>query len=119
MKWKPSVVVLWVSKSQSDPNSVAVTPSNPALSCRQATLGGEVVQSGAVAVAEPLVTASTPHTPTLAPATARLAPTFRSTRHSMAGRRNCLMFSLDIATGHRTTARWTAALSTRATADDR
>jgi hypothetical protein len=95
MKWKPSVVVPFASKSQLDPKDDAVTFSCASL--RQAPLGGEVVQSGALAVAETLVTARTPHTETLTPATARLAPRFRRTRHSVAGRRNCL--TLDIASG--------------------
>jgi hypothetical protein len=90
MKWKPSVVVPCASKLQLDP---AVTPSKPALSWRQATLGGALVQSGALAVAETLVTARTPHTETLAPATARLAPKFRRNRQLRLGRRNLLILN--------------------------
>jgi hypothetical protein len=98
MKWKPSVVVLgWPSGSKSQlcnpVNVVAVTPSKPAPSWRQATLGGALVQSGALAVAETLVTARTPHTETLAPATARLAPKFRRTRQLRLGRRNLLILN--------------------------
>ena len=93
MKWKPSVVVPCASKLQLDPNWAAVTPSNPALSWRQATLGGALVQSGALAVAETLVTARTPQTETLAPATARLAPRLRSTRQLRLGRRNLLILN--------------------------
>jgi hypothetical protein len=46
-----------------------------------------------LAVAETLVTARTPHTETLAPATARLAPKFRRTRQLRLGRRNLLILN--------------------------
>jgi hypothetical protein len=76
-------------------------PSNPALSWRHATAGGMEVQSngvtiagpaarGAEEVAEAVLTARTPHIPTLAPSTARVAPTFRSTRLSRAVLSNSL-----------------------------
>jgi hypothetical protein len=42
-------------------------------------------------VAETLVTATTPHMPTLAPATERHTPKLRSTRHSRTGRTNPFM----------------------------
>jgi len=91
------VVVPWGSKTPQPlvpllvTKSAAVTPSKPESSRRQAPLGGEVVQSGAVAVAETLEAASTPQTATLAPATTKLTPTFRITRHSKAGLKNRLI----------------------------
>jgi hypothetical protein len=79
---------------------MTVTPSKPAPSRRQAKLGGTGRQSyatiagpaasGADGVAEAVLTARTPHMPTLAPSTAKLAPRLRSTRHSRAGRKICL-----------------------------